>query len=631
MLPIRPSTPHLCIALALLAATWAPPAFAEDAPFGSPDYYPSAEQPYGFRGNGNGCFPGAEIVPRWSEGELTKKKVKVYGKRGRSEIDEVRDFKPGSPSTNIVWKTQLPGWTNSGPCVVGDRVFMSCEPHQLVCIDVTSGEILWTRANSPFELAGMSSGEVEKLEAAMGLVDALRAIGGGLTGNYTRLPDFKEEYREPWLQHATRMRKLAAQLAALGGVPGADEVLATIDEAIVKIKARKPGEKCKDLANDFGKCTDALKPLAREAGLPLISGWRSKIGWSFATPISDGEHVYTTYGQGQAVCYDLEGNRVWGRFVPADQRGVGARAAHVPSPLLIGDLFVGQMKDKLVAFDKRTGRTVWEAEGVTPGGGYNVGTAKHLRIPDSDGDGSVDVVVTTHGTVLNATDGKELLRFADNSMSQEGGGPSVVGLGQRFCYEVKKKGEKDRYTHFELGVASGKLEAEAICVFDDGALSGRAPVYTGPYLLKNQVWDTTTGKRVAKLDEPDSFGSMPACLAGRYYVAFDRVGKYRREREDRRIVVEATVVDLADPTAPKLVARNYLGGENKPRDPYLERWLPEEYAEGARTFYGMATLPVGFGIGSPVAMANRLFVPSCSHLYCIGDPQQPYSWKSSSR
>ena len=42
--------------------------------------------------------------------------------------------------------------------------------------------------------------------------------------------------------------------------------------------------------------------------------WNCWVGWTFPTPVSDGEFVYADMGQGQVVCYDLNGNRRWARF-----------------------------------------------------------------------------------------------------------------------------------------------------------------------------------------------------------------------------------------------------------------------------------------------------------------------------
>ena len=54
-------------------------------------------------------------------------------------------------------------------------------------------------------------------------------------------------------------------------------------------------------------------------------------------PVSDGEHVYVTFGQGQVACYDLAGSKRWQKLVLPDkvmQRG--GRSMFYSSPALIG-------------------------------------------------------------------------------------------------------------------------------------------------------------------------------------------------------------------------------------------------------------------------------------------------------
>ncbi|MEO2049851.1 MAG: PQQ-binding-like beta-propeller repeat protein [Pirellulales bacterium] len=66
---------------------------------------------------------------------------------------------------NILWKFELPGLGSSSPIVVGDRLFITCysgyaelieEPgemdnlrRQIVCLDKTSGDVLWTKTIAP--------------------------------------------------------------------------------------------------------------------------------------------------------------------------------------------------------------------------------------------------------------------------------------------------------------------------------------------------------------------------------------------------------------------------------------------------------------------------------------------------
>ena len=80
------------------------------------------------------------------------------------------------------------------------------------------------------------------------------------------------------------------------------------------------------------------------------------------TPVVDGERVYIYFGSFGLLAYDLDGNEVWRRALrrPMIPWGVGC------SPVLAGDtLLLNQDQDvgaHLLAVDKRTGETKWQAD-----------------------------------------------------------------------------------------------------------------------------------------------------------------------------------------------------------------------------------------------------------------------------
>ncbi|MBI5723272.1 MAG: PQQ-binding-like beta-propeller repeat protein [Planctomycetes bacterium] len=82
----------------------------------------SAEEPYGFRVNGQGRFPDATPVTEWG------------------------------PDKNVVWKTPMPGWSNASPALCGDRLFVCSEPTALVCVNLADGKILWQKPNDYLDL-----------------------------------------------------------------------------------------------------------------------------------------------------------------------------------------------------------------------------------------------------------------------------------------------------------------------------------------------------------------------------------------------------------------------------------------------------------------------------------------------
>lgn len=117
-------------------------------------------------------------------------------------------------------------------------------------------------------------------------------------------------------------------------------------------------------------------------------------GWTSATPVSDGEHVWTLFGTGVAAAYTTDGERVWARLVQEPAHRWGNSAA----PTLGGGNLLVQVVD-LIALDPKTGEEVWRAESE-PRWGSPVVTQI----------GGVDVVITTAGDVFRADNGQEVAR-----------------------------------------------------------------------------------------------------------------------------------------------------------------------------------------------------------------------------
>ena len=152
---------------------------------------------------------------------------------------------------NIVWVARLPERSNAPPIVVGDRLFVTAEPDELLCLDKRTGRTLWRRLSGPYEATP----------------EAYRAAH----------PVFKEKI-DPLAEELYRTTDFDKGLALRRQI---EELLVAADEA--KYKMKWDGH----LAAHFGI-----------------------VGFS-TNPVSDGRRVYVFYGHGVAACYDLEGNRVW--------------------------------------------------------------------------------------------------------------------------------------------------------------------------------------------------------------------------------------------------------------------------------------------------------------------------------
>ena len=138
---------------AVTVAAWA--AETTNAPLGSPDFRPTLQRPFGWRGDGNGRFPGATPVTEWST------------------------------TRNVRWATVV-GRSYSSPIVTDKSVFVTSEPDLLICLDRSSGKVLWKVEIKPTDLTDEESRKAaEKYEAPKD--------GSGLTAA-TPLADGKNIY-----------------------------------------------------------------------------------------------------------------------------------------------------------------------------------------------------------------------------------------------------------------------------------------------------------------------------------------------------------------------------------------------------------------------------------------------------
>lgn len=87
-------------------------------------------------------------------------------------------------------------------------------------------------------------------------------------------------------------------------------------------------------------------------------------GWASATCVTDGDHVYASFGKAGLHCYTIEGKHVWsrelGNFLSKTKRGTAA------SPVLAGNLVIlngdSESDPFLFGIDKLSGKTVWKVD-----------------------------------------------------------------------------------------------------------------------------------------------------------------------------------------------------------------------------------------------------------------------------
>jgi len=337
----------------LVVATAAHVPYAAPLPLGHPDFKPSPERPVGWRGDGTGIFPGAQPVIKWSDG------TKIgQGKNAKGQMEKQlrRDLK--APSKNILWRTMLPCWANASPVVVRNRVFVTADPVDiaplLICIDATTGDILWQR-------------EIDHTEE---LPEKVRA-----------------KVRKEW----SDFFNLARTLARLHAEQSAIDRALKENPADTKAQARRNDWAISAAAVNATKlkftkwgCVDApgilsdqqlnrLKQLDQKYGC-YFPKWEigisknhlqigAYVGYSHPTPVSDGKNVYVWTGYNTAACYDLEGNLKWLRwFGPFKRVSYAGWIEFTQSPVLLDGKLLVANKVWLRALDPATGRTLWERQ-----------------------------------------------------------------------------------------------------------------------------------------------------------------------------------------------------------------------------------------------------------------------------
>ncbi len=103
---------------------------------------------------------------------------------------------------------------------------------------------------------------------------------------------------------------------------------------------------------------------AREAGMTLMT-WRhdcsggntNEVGVAFATPVSDGRHIWTATAWGGFFCHDLDGTQRWVAFSPGQ---AGEYCRNGRSPILWNNLLISDITNRVRAFEASTGRLLWQ-------------------------------------------------------------------------------------------------------------------------------------------------------------------------------------------------------------------------------------------------------------------------------
>ncbi len=172
--------------------------------------------------------------------------------------------------------------------------------------------------------------------------------------------------------------------------------------------------------SDGTKLWEAFAPQGRSD-----SGSHYKNGPASATPATDGERVYASFGTRGLLAVDLSGKVVWQRDLgPMDayHGTAGSPLLYKNRIILYQDQFAGSF---IAAFDTRTGQEVWRTRRAANVGW---GTPIAVRVGDHD-----EIIVNGQQSVYayDPDKGAELWRC--NGSSYEVIPTPVVGYGMIFC------------------------------------------------------------------------------------------------------------------------------------------------------------------------------------------------------
>jgi outer membrane protein assembly factor BamB len=321
------------------------------------------------RGDGNkATYADLDLEKGWNS--LLIKLIK--GGNINPVIQDVEEMK--YETKNILWTTKMPDWGMCSPIVVKDKVFVTAEPDELICVDRNTGKILWHASNSYYEATPQEEKDKNPL------------FKEKITPLYEKLKASKNEDEQIELRYQIQM-------------------------ALEKVSVDKyPWHHVKSVTT---------------------------VGFTYPTPTSDGKSVYFVNTLGVAAAYDLDGNRKWIKLITAyGDHGklrdkYNTQFWNLASPLVAGDtLYINRAG--LAALDKETGKEKWYVPALWPlasHGSENSGDMANMSqysctSPIYGAIGGVGVIVAGRSNVVRASDGK-VLWGKDGNMNM--GTPVIVG------------------------------------------------------------------------------------------------------------------------------------------------------------------------------------------------------------
>ncbi len=342
---------------------------------------------------------------------------------GRGCYPEATPVTEWGQDKNVVWKTKLPNWSNACPVVWGDKIFICAEPTTLICVNAADGKIIWQKTNDYVDL-------VDAAEAAKIREDEKKS------------QEIRKELSSANREFGQAKRKLRKQP----------------DDADAKQQTEKATKKVAELEKKLEPFKKHAQPRTHKAN-----------GYTSATPVTDGKHVWVVFGTGVVACYDMDGKRIWGRIIEKPTHQWGSCI----SPRLAGNVLLAQYVH-LFGLDAATGKELWKAKTQS-----RWGTPVIAKI---DG---VDYAIVNQGSMLRVSDGKVMpAKFSGpgyGSLVLVDGVLYTIYKGKAFARKLPEKGDgKPEELWTAKLTESSKERHYASPVIHDGlmyALSAKAKLH----------------------------------------------------------------------------------------------------------------------------------------------------------
>lgn len=226
------------------------------------------------------------------------------------------DTAPINWKEKLLFEIPLETKSNGTPILLDSKIIFTAEPAWLICADSETGNVIWKRSNDLMELNNLSDSKREALEAHKARITAVERELQKLKNDIRRLERALKNNKENETAQASLNLKYKES-----------KTLETESEALQK----NP------------EFSNFVTPPSHNTN-----------GYSSYTPYFDGKRIYTVFGLGVVVAYDLEGNRLWSRFLEhPDHRWGGATMPQIVDGKLIVRF------DDYAALNPENGETIW--------------------------------------------------------------------------------------------------------------------------------------------------------------------------------------------------------------------------------------------------------------------------------